>query len=267
MKILFWNTHKNQEIDPYILAFIDENPCDIIILAEYVNSIRGLCNQLSLFKMDFYPWISPTCETIKIISKKCYQSTVMQDEKRYCIYSLNTVYGKFILTALHLPCKLHFEPSDIEFYARRIRSDIEKIEAKLDHHRTFVVGDFNVNPFENACIQADCFHALSNGDEAKKGFRTVSGKRFTTFYNPMWNLFGDFESVSGSYNYNKNQIRIYQWNIYDQVILRPELIDCFEKESLRIVENIKGCSILDSKGKPDKKISDHLPIYFEIKEG
>lgn len=37
MKILFWNTHKNSEIDSYIIDFMDENPCDIIILAEYIN--------------------------------------------------------------------------------------------------------------------------------------------------------------------------------------------------------------------------------------
>lgn len=91
----------------------------------------------------------------------------MQDEKRYCIYSMETAYGKYILTALHLPSKLHFEPPDTEFYARRIRSDIENAEEKVGHHKTFVVGDFNVNPFENACINADCFHALPNSFEAK----------------------------------------------------------------------------------------------------
>ena len=132
----------------------------------------------------------------------------------------------------------------------------------MGHCRTFIVGDFNANPFENACINADCFHALPNGIEAKKGFRTVSGISYTTFYNPMWNLFGDFESVSGSYFYNKNQMHLYQWNIYDQVIIRPDLIKGFVKNSLRIVKEIKGRSLLNKNGRPDKKISDHLPICF-----
>ncbi len=215
MKILFWNTHKNPEIDSYIIDFMDENPCDIIILAEYINNINGLCNQLAILKLDYYVWNSLACDKVKIISKQCYKNKLMQDEKRYCIYSMETAYGKYILTALHLPSKLHFEPPDTEFYARRIRSDIENAEEKVRHHKTFVVGDFNVNPFENACINADCFHALPNSFEAKKGVRKVSGLSFTTFYNPMWNLFGDFNDISGSYFYNKNQIRLYQWNIYD----------------------------------------------------
>ena len=136
---------------------------------------------------------------------------------------------------------MYFEHPDIEFYARRIRNDIEHVEEKLGHRNSFVVGDFNVNPFENACINADCFHALPDRREAGKGYRTVEGVSFTTFYNPMW-------------------------NIYDQVILRPDLTECFVFDSLKIIDHMKGNSILNKNGKPDRKISDHLPIYFEIRE-
>ena len=107
MKILFWNTHKNPEIDSYIIDFMDENPCDIIILAEYINNINGLCNQLAILKLDYYVWNSLACDKVKIISKQCYKIKLMQDEKRYCIYSMETAYGKYILTALHLP--IYFE--------------------------------------------------------------------------------------------------------------------------------------------------------------
>ena len=266
MKILFWNTHKNKEIDPFIIDLTEQYSCDIIILAEYTGNINGLCNQLSLLQMDFYLWQSPACDKIRIISKKCYRNQLMQDEKRYCIFGVETAYGKYILTALHLPCKMYFEHPDIEFYARRIRNDIEHVEEKLGHRNSFVVGDFNVNPFENACINADCFHALPDRREAGKGYRTVEGVSFTTFYNPMWNLFGDADGVSGTYFYNKNQIRLYQWNIYDQVILRPDLTECFVFDSLKIIDHMKGNSILNKNGTPDRKISDHLPIYFEIRE-
>lgn len=129
---------------------------------------------------------------------------------------METVRKQFILSALHLPSKLHFDSADLESYARRIRNDIEHTEEKLGCKATLVVGDFNVNPFENACINADCFHALPDRLEANKEYRKVSGLSFTIFYNPMWNLFGDFDSVGGSYFYNKNQIRLYQWNIYDR---------------------------------------------------
>ena len=75
MKVLFWNAHKNTEIDSYIYDYVEENPCDIIILAEYSNSISGLCNQLSLLYMDFYPWEVVSGNKIRIISvKKLYET-------------------------------------------------------------------------------------------------------------------------------------------------------------------------------------------------
>ncbi len=267
MKVLFWNTHKNLEIDSYLYDFVEENTCDIIILAEYDNSINGLCNQLSLLHMDFYPWEVVSCDKIRIISGKNYRVRLLRDELRYCIYDLESVWGHFLLAGVHLPSKIHSLPSDIEAYARRVRDDIEREENKFGHRRTLVVGDFNANPFEDACINADCFHALPNSVEAKRGSRTVSGIAYTTFYNPMWNLFGDFDKVGGSYFYSKGHMHTYQWNIYDQVIIRPELIGGFVKDSLKIVKQIKHHSLLDNNGRPNKKISDHLPIYFEIKEG
>lgn len=267
MKVLFWNTQNNEKINSYLYDAVEETNCDILVLAEYHNNINGLCNQLSLLQKDFYPWQENACDMIKIISLRDYKVKLLRDEHRYCIYSLKSAWGDLLLAALHLPSRLHYEPSDIEVYARRIRYDIEEEEQKQGHCRTFLIGDFNVDPFEDACINADCFHALPSGLEAKKGFRTIEGIRYTTFYNPMWNLFGDFDNVAGTYFYNKNKNHMYQWNIYDQVILRPELIDHFINDSLRIVQNIKGKSLLGKNGRPDKNISDHLPIYFEIREG
>lgn len=56
------------------------------------------------------------------------------------------------------------------------------------------------------------------------------------------------------------------WQNIVQVILRPELINRFVKGSLRIISTIKGRRLLGKDDRPDRKISDHLPIYFEIKE-
>lgn len=266
MNVLFWNTCKNTEIDSYIYDFVEEVPCDIIILAEYPNNVDRLCVQLSFLQKDFYPWITAACSKLSILSASSYKAVLLRDDYRYCIYSVKSVWNDFLATALHLPSKLYSDSFDMEAYARRIKNDIEKEEEHLGHRRTFIAGDFNANPFESICINADCFHALPNGMEAQQGARTVNGFSYTTFYNPMWNLFGDFEGVCGSYFYDKNHIHTYQWNIYDQVILRPELINLFVNNNLKIINTIKGKSLLSRNGQPDRKISDHLPVYFEIKE-
>ena len=86
------------------------------------------------------------------------------------------------------------------------------------------------------------------------------------FYNPMWNLFGDFEAPYGTYYYGKNTIDNIYWHILDQVIIRPNLRDSFVDKSLKIITKTNSVSLLNKKGHPDKKTSDHLPIVFEIKE-
>lgn len=81
------------------------------------------------------------------------------------------------------------------------------------------------------------------------------------FYNPMWNFLGDFRKPYGTHYANESDI---YWNIYDQVIIRPELRERFVDDSLRIITEIETLTLLDAKGHP--AISDHLPITFEIKE-
>ena len=87
------------------------------------------------------------------------------------------------------------------------------------------------------------------------------------FYNPMWNLFGDFSFPPGSYYYRGNEVINSFWNIYDQVMIRPCIRDFFIDSELKILCETKNRKLIDKNNHPSKKISDHLPIIFEIREG
>lgn len=102
--------------------------------------------------------------------------------------------------------------------------------------------------------------------EAERKTREVGSKEYGMFYNPMWNFFGDFTPPYGTYYFNNSETQNTYWNIYDQVIFRPALKERFVKESLKILTETKEIYLLDAKGHPNKKISDHLPITFEIME-
>ena len=39
MRILFWNTHKNKDINPYIASLVLDNEIDILALSEYDANI------------------------------------------------------------------------------------------------------------------------------------------------------------------------------------------------------------------------------------
>lgn len=89
---------------------------------------------------------------------------------------------------------------------------------------------------------------------------------FKMFYNPMWNLLGDFSFPPGTYYYSGNEVENSFWNVYDQVMIRPCLRGQFVDDELKILCETKKRKLIDANNHPDKKISDHLPIVFEIME-
>ena len=56
----------------------------------------------------------------------------------------------------------------------------------------------------------------------------------------------------------------YFWYIFDQVIIRPSLLDDFDNTKLRILTKGKTYDLLVNNGSIDLKYSDHLPISFTI---
>ena len=57
----------------------------------------------------------------------------------------------------------------------------------------------------------------------------------------------------------------YYWNVLDQVIVRPALMDRCDGERIRILTKVGESSLLTNAGRPDhRKFSDHLPLLFEL---
>ncbi|MGK7886386.1 MAG: hypothetical protein AB4057_17405, partial [Crocosphaera sp.] len=69
----------------------------------------------------------------------------------------------------------------------------------------------------------------------------------------------------GTYYLRQSQHKVYFWNILDQVLIRPELLEHFRVEDLEIVDFDGNVSFLTSQGYPNKRqYSDHLPIKFTL---
>ena len=131
---------------------------------------------------------------------------------------------------------------------------------------TIVVGDFNMNPFDDGLASFYGFHSVMDKVVARKESRIVHGEERSFFYNPMWSLMGDgSQGPSGTYYYNSGGSKNFYWNMLDQVILRPDLIPFFPDNELRIISETYSCSLLRDSGVPDARMaSDHLPLLFKI---
>ena len=146
-------------------------------------------------------------------------------------------------------------------------SIIEKVENNINSKRSIIIGDFNEMPYGEGCLSADGFHGLPVLNAEDKSIRTIDEIEYRKFYNPMWNLMGDFSYPPGTYYYESTDICTPMWYILDQVVMSKEVLPLFVKDSLKIVTSCNFSDLIDKSGHPNKKkISDHFPIICEIKE-
>lgn len=265
MKYLFWNTNK-KKINSYLLSLIENLSCDIIALAEYQDDMEELLNMLHSKGIRLYHVPKMGCDRLDIITKYHYEEIeTFQEENHYTIKCLpHDTLGIQIVAFVHLPSKMYATTHDNLEQLMIIRNAVEKTETILESRKTLIVGDFNINPFEESMVSAAGLHSLACRKVVSRNkSREVREKEYFTFYNPMWNLMGDKDSPAGTYYYSKGGIMKYFWNTFDQVIIRPDLIENFILDKLIIIDHIDNKSLLNRNGKPS--ISDHLPIYFEIR--
>jgi hypothetical protein len=147
---------------------------------------------------------------------------------------------------------------------------IRSAENAVGIHRTLVVGDLNVNPFDDAVLDVRGLNALADSRTVqRKGsrrFGTLHVHEFPLFYNPMWSHFGDAAQPPGTYYYDKSNPEVDPlWNIFDQVLLRPALLDRFRTKNLKILTTDGQVSFTRADGTPNGDVfSDHLPIWFQL---
>ncbi|MEF9952655.1 MAG: hypothetical protein RR898_06865 [Clostridium sp.] len=264
MKYLFWNTNK-KKVNYILLELIVHFSCDVIALAEYNDDIEELMSMICNKGIRLYSVPKIACERLVIITKYHYEKIeTFQEESHYTIKCMpHDTLGTQIIAFVHLQSKMYANMHDNINELQTVRKAIEDTERIVNSKKSIIVGDFNINPFEESMVSAIGMHSLSCRKVVfRNKIRRIQNKQHYTFYNPMWNMLGDMDSPSGTYYYSKGSTLKYFWNTFDQVIIRPELIENFKLDKLKIIDCVGTIKLLDNNGIPS--VSDHLPIYFEI---
>jgi hypothetical protein len=187
---------------------------------------------------------------------------------RITIREISFLSGTGVLLAVvHLPSKLRWRDASQTSWCKQVGDKIRAAEESIGHSRTVLVGDLNMNPFEAGLIDANGLHATMARDVAREESRIVRGESFRYFYNPMWPLFGDagVGRPSGTYYHRRGEPVEFFWNMFDQVLVRPALLDVFRNEELTIVTDDGSTRLLSGRGRPRKDaVSDHLPVAFTL---
>lgn len=269
MKIVFWNINGKNLVQELTLLAQHINP-DILILAECSLDSTTVLNCLNKHDVYYYHQDS-ICEKIHFFSKYNYsQIRIISSNKRYAVKNISVLgYPIFNLLSLHYPSKLNWNNEDQAAQVSELRNEIEQFEIQQNSTNTVLIGDFNMNPFENSMVQHTGLNSVMSKEIALKGGRMINGKVYSYFYNPMWSFFGDKgknDKVNGTYYLNNSKPITYFWNIFDQVLIRPSFIEYFDEDKLDIITNLGNVNLLNKNNIINKNISDHLPISCIIKQ-
>jgi exonuclease III len=172
-----------------------------------------------------------------------------------------------MMAVVHCPSRVSWDKDDQALQMTSLVKDIEHTEDKLEHRRTILVGDLNMNPFDVGIVGSQALHAVMTRQLARREVRRVMGKSYRFFYNPMWSFFGDrTPGPAGTYYHRASNPGNLFWNIYDQVLLRPDLMD--DLVDLQILTNDGETDLVTQSGLPkESDCSDHLPILFTMNLG
>jgi len=266
---LFWNINrKNLQRSIARLAWRYE--VDVLMLAECEIEIGVLLRELN--DGGRFGYHHSPCKSFRKIEvfaqfRREFIKPVEGSSYRLTIRHLKPPELTDILLAItHFPSKLHWSERSQAMECVELSDSIKKAENEVGHARTVLVGDLNMNPFEDGVVSANGLHSVMNRSIAQKGTRVVQSQEYPFFYNPMWGLLGDgTPGPSGTYYYSRAEHRVFFWNMFDQVLIRPDLLSLFDNKVLEILESDGEVSFLSNAGLPDANVaSDHLPVIFKL---
>lgn len=277
IKCLFWNINK-KDLAEEIADCATENHIDIIITAESenLNSFHML-SQLHKRESRFeQKEVLPVKEDIKLFAKETFEVTVYKEDKHVSLFKVHEKKRNYLLATVHFSSAMYKSEESRGRRADDLAGFIENQEKDCNKERgiseeeyqTIVVGDFNLHPFSSGIIGCHGFQAVYDIRAAKKGSRIVEDEERRFYYNPMWDIMGKHSGIMGTYYCESDQDdRSFYWYTFDQVLIRPILIERFVWDEFAVITEISGKTLLQN-GKINKKTySDHLPIKFEIRTG
>jgi hypothetical protein len=259
LTIFFWNLARRHLVRE-LAVVVKEQHIDILILAESDLDIDDL-------RMEIPHLSEPTTysDRIKIFTTgdpsqvvPVFDDPARRLTVRRLIIPPNP---EILLAAVHFFDKRNWSEDDQLAEATNLAADIVRIENRFAHSRTILVGDLNMNPFDKAVVAAAGLHGVMTRRIASGQTRTVGSRNYRFFYNPMWAFLGDrLSPPPGTYFHHKSAQIMYFWNLLDQVLIRPSLMD--KLLEIRILDRVGERSLVNAKGRPSP--SDHLPLLFRL---
>jgi hypothetical protein len=265
LAVLFWNVRKNDGCMASLVRLARSEQVDVLLLAEPLPDLDGLLRGLNQIGQGVYheasrglgvkvPLVTrlPAAQVAPLKTNLAGDVTIWRIER--------TVLPFVLLAAAHLPATVgNVTPAKQHEWAGKLATFLAGVEDGVNSRATMLVGDLNMNPFDEGVVNVTGLHGLMTRELARKQDRVHRGESFRRFYNPMWGHFGDrMAGPAGTYVWDDGQ----HWHILDQVLVRSPLLD--RLLDVRILDH-DGVESLLKNGRPNKdELSDHLPLMVRL---
>jgi hypothetical protein len=251
---LLWNVQR-KPLDTLVLRLAEDHQIDGLFLVEYSEHSR-LPEELKRLELVQIP----SQDRFGVFVKRTFtmdRLTPITATERvdywWCIFPTKT---DILLVLVHGQDRRHFDDSTRGMLFQQTTEAVRYFEEQLGHRRTIVLGDFNSNPFEPSIASANGLHALGVRTIRGQFERTVVTDPHGFFYNPMWRHFGrGMDSASATYYYHGYHAHELMWHMLDQVVLRPEAIDRFREDKLRILTMAGEVNLATEVGHPNRALA------------
>ena len=259
MNVCYWNIGKkgkpeDRKFYQVIKSIIDFYSPDLICLSEY-----EFFDDSCLLENGYSLVDNVTCDKAKCFQKSGLGLVQIRVGDRYCFVENSKRNCLFVF--LHAYSSPYYNEYDRTVYMSEIKGEIdEHIKGKEDT-KVFIVGDFNCMPYSNSIMSKEVLNCT-----LFRGLLETKANAHERYYNPMLLLLSEKKGVYGSY-FNDSLPDNLRWYLLDQVIINRNADKIIDYDSIELLTKIGETDLLKN-GKPNSHFySDHLPLYFAIKEG
>lgn len=269
--ILFWNLSPNPNALTHLPCLAQTHLVDVFILAECPKDLKPAIKRLNRLGVGTYREAVKEDVKVRALTRLGAKEFIHRYTSLGREMAVWTVQApklnppEALIVGVHLPSKAGgTDETDQALVAREIIEELVKSEDRHRHSNTAVVGDFNMHPYDPGMTSVDVFHGLMTRELAELPDRIHRNQPRRRFYNPMWGLFGDrTPGPAGSHYWRSSAPDNTHWQMFNQVLIRPLLIDHFD--DLHILGHDGNHSLMGKDGAPNKEhLSDHLPVLFRL---
>jgi hypothetical protein len=269
--ILFWNLDKKSQVLSHVPCLAQAHAPDIFILAECPNNLSPSITALNKLNLGTFREEANARAKVRALTRLdqgAFRHKLTSLGREMAVWSIRAPKlspPEALVAGVHMPSKAGGNTeADQLSVAIEVSKELVDIEDEHNHRNTLVIGDFNMQPYDEGMTMVTGFHGLMTKSLSHLPDRKHRQQLRRRFYNPTWGLFGDrTPGPAGSFYWHSSVLHNTHWELLDQVLVRPALIE--HLHDLRILDRDGNHSLVGPEGGPDRDyLSDHLPILARI---